>query len=387
MDNWTTLRFFESSSNLRAAMERATGERLSATRAREVGICLQQGRLFYAAADASEMPIRPLIQFYGTLALAKALVIARTGSSLSSMPQTHGLSDASGACQTIADLRVRLDAAENGMFQRFNDVAAQLTGLSYFRGTTPEAITIPSTNSAKFKGLSLSIRELLARIPGLHDLYQQTYHEPALSAPIQVEEPTFHSNWVVRVDDPENVASFGDVIGVVTKWRARFPFLANWRLTTAQPAWGNAALLFENEMPEADELHSEGFCPLDGGGFQARRPASVGEPARDISTVLPPLAGRFSGYATAIAPIADGLHLNEHSLHYAALYLLSSLVRYRPNVWVHAISRSVTDSVPADDAQLAVIEEFLTRNALETPQFIAGALIAGKSPSAERTSG
>ena len=53
------------------------------------------------------------------------------------------------------------------------------------------------------------------------------------------------------------------------------------------------------------------------------------------------------------------------SSHYIAwlLYLLSTLVRYRPLLWMHAISRSVIAEAPADDKMLSLIERFLSLNA------------------------
>lgn len=348
-------------------------------------MCLQQGRLFYVAAEASDMSIRPLLQFYGMLALAKALVIARTGTALATLPQKHGLSDVSEPCKKIADLRVRLDAAEDGMFQRFNDVAAPLMGLSYFHGSTPMAISLPSGISLNLRGVSLPIRELFARVPGLHELYEQTFQEHALSAHLQITAPMMsNDDWTLRVDDPESFSNFDDVVRIVGKWRRRFPFLSNWRFWEMQQTWGTSVLIFTNETPGADELESARFWRNET-GFQpvpVQRSVCVPKHERDVSTVLPPLAGRFSLLTTAISPLSNGQYLSEHSLHYVVLYLLSSLVRYRPNVWVHALSRSVTDRVPADDAPLAIIEEFLKRNALETPQFIAGALVVQRNDAA-----
>ena len=121
IDSWATLRYLESSANLQSSVERATGRRPSTTQAREVGVCLQQGRLFYGAAASTEMAIRPLLQFYGMLALAKALVIGYNGINLSTLPQSHGLSDVSEPCKNIADLKVRVGGENAGMFQRFND--------------------------------------------------------------------------------------------------------------------------------------------------------------------------------------------------------------------------------------------------------------------------
>ena len=80
-------------------------------------------------------------------------------------------------------------------------------------------------------------------------------------------------------------------------------------------------------------------------------------PAVDI---LPPLSGGYvgSGQTYATQPIND-VKLSEYALQFLGSFLLSSLVRYRPQVWQNALSRSVTAQSPADDRALSLIEKFL----------------------------
>jgi hypothetical protein len=79
-----------------------------------------------------------------------------------------------------------------------------------------------------------------------------------------------------------------------------------------------------------------------------------------VPDILPPLSGGYvSTLATyAMQPLA-GATLPDHSLQVLGSFLFSSLVRYRPQVWQNAISRSVTAQSPADDRLLSLIEKFL----------------------------
>jgi hypothetical protein len=70
----------------------------------------------------------------------------------------------------------------------------------------------------------------------------------------------------------------------------------------------------------------------------------------------------------------SGQYVSEFSLHYMALFLLSSLVRYRPQTWMHAISRSVVADMPADDQSLSLIERFLDINSSEIPDMVVSVL-------------
>lgn len=76
--------------------------------------------------------------------------------------------------------------------------------------------------------------------------------------------------------------------------------------------------------------------------------------------ILPPQSGGYVGSAQtyAMQPI-NNVQLNEYALQFLGSFLLSSLVRYRPQIWQNAISRSVTAQSPADDRSLSLIEKFL----------------------------
>jgi hypothetical protein len=84
-------------------------------------------------------------------------------------------------------------------------------------------------------------------------------------------------------------------------------------------------------------------------------------------------AGYLSGGSHLISPV-QGVKLSEFSLQYLALFSLSSLVRYRPQIWAHAISKSVFADKPADDTMLSLIEKFLDLNRSAIPQLVVGVL-------------
>jgi hypothetical protein len=59
MDNWYSCKFLESTENLKPLVRALTGRAPSTAKAHEITSCLQQGRLFYEAAAASPLEIRP----------------------------------------------------------------------------------------------------------------------------------------------------------------------------------------------------------------------------------------------------------------------------------------------------------------------------------------
>lgn len=365
--DWSAIRFLESAGNLKLLLKEAVGRMPSTAIAREVAACLQQGRLFYQSSESTAIEIRPLIQFYGLSAFAKAIVIARELRSLSTLRQSHGLTDISVDNSRLQDLRVRI--ANGGTFQDFNDVIAPLSRLRYHDVNYMQAtLHIPSTMSKGLVGVELSLRDVLSRIPGLEDLYSATFKVPAnvVRVTLGPGPSVSDQDWTLRVDDHEVFKDREHLVRIVGDWRSRFPFIAKWRLVEATRAWDRSVLEFANRMPPTDEF-DEKTLKEHGNSFGVSRNSST----TDIASILDPLAGGYTGAPAAIAPFNQGIFFAEFSLHFLALFLLSSLVRYRPDSWIHAVSRTTIQNAPADDELLALLERLLTLNQHNTPLMVS----------------
>jgi hypothetical protein len=93
-------------------------------------------------------------------------------------------------------------------------------------------------------------------------------------------------------------------------------------------------------------------------------------PRLPLKTLIGSDGGGFSGARCLISP-AGGVYFSKYSIHYPGMFLLSSLVRYRPQTWVHAISRTVTGEKPSDDQALTLLEAFMNVHYAEIPATIA----------------
>jgi hypothetical protein len=89
-----------------------------------------------------------------------------------------------------------------------------------------------------------------------------------------------------------------------------------------------------------------------------------GLPRTPIKDILSLPAGSEGIHASFVAPVS-GVYVSQPALHYLGIFLLSTLVRYRPRTWVHAITRTATSDTPADDQALTLIESFMSRPAGE----------------------
>jgi hypothetical protein len=87
-----------------------------------------------------------------------------------------------------------------------------------------------------------------------------------------------------------------------------------------------------------------------------------GEPVFDddiLSKTAPVYGGLHTGGDTHLIEPIGGLFLPEFALFYMGMFLLSSLVRYRPDIWSNVLSRRAVSNNPVGDKALSLIEHFI----------------------------
>lgn len=365
--NSESIRFLESTINLRKAIKRVTGRTPSAEIARDVSACLQQGRLFFEAAATSPLQIQPLQLYYGMVGFAKAIVLARKASSISTLVQSHGLSEASDDNTTIAAMRIKFQ--EKGVFQQFNDSIAALATVNYYDGSMRHKVSKPFDSASALAGSDSTLQELLRRIPSLQRSIRRTFDIDPLSWSIDIS----YQNGLVdlRLDDPILFSGKDGLRDMIAKWRVNFPWLNDWCFAEATLAWNQSVLIFRNrEKPPTGELTDDNLVQTED-VFVGKTNNERGIFWLDI---LPPVAGGLANtHLSTISPL-NGVALSEFTLQFSVAFLLSSLVRYRPHVWQHALSHSDTQNRAADDAALSLIETFMQATLNEFPVMVREAI-------------
>ncbi len=357
--DWYEIKFLESSSNLKGLIKKSVGRTPSTKIANEIAVCIQQGRLFFEAALSAPLQIQPLEIYYGVVGFAKAIVLARNLVSIDTLVQSHGLSDVSEQNAKVEQLSLRV--GQRGIFQQFNDAIAPLGRIWYYDDSMPTWAPKPLHDASKLAEKELPIKEIFSRIPYLQHLYEKTFQEPAKTWHVDLHYwAEYDGEMSLRIDDPELFTNRESLIRLVRKWRQKFSFLEKWCLFEAHLGWGNAILIFRNiDKTHVDEFSTE-FLVETNGRFIADRLSRNTSYARiDFLDIIPPLSGGITNKHTYVIHPYDGVYLSEFSLQFLGSYLLSSLVRYRPQIWQHAISRSVSARTPADDRCLALVERFL----------------------------
>lgn len=361
-NNWSDIKFLESATNVRELLANSTGRKPSAGIAREIAVCIQQGRLFFEAAKDAPIQIKPLQIYYGVVAFAQAVIVAVKRQSLSTLARAHGLKDITQDDAGVEGLSLRVE--NTGTFSEFNDAIAPLGRIWYYDDNCmPRWYEKPFDVAEGLSGQRIAIKEILARVPGLSGKFSQTFGSPGKTVFIGLDFDTLNPGHCrLRIDDPFLFTNRTSLVDFIKRLRAEYPFLERWRFAEARHAWSKSMIIFDNAGGrEEDELSEEQLIVANHNGFVASR-TLVGSnrsivPAADI---LVPLSGGYvhSSQTYAMQPI-NNVKLHEYALLFLGTFLLSSLVRYRPQIWQKAISRSVTEQSAADDRALSLIEQFL----------------------------
>lgn len=366
MYDWSKIRFLESTDNLKSIINQSTGRTPSTTAARDIAACLQQGRIFFEIATNAPLQVKPLQIYYGIVGFAKAVVLARQGrTSIATLAQSHGLSEISDQDAKIEDMTLQFHG--NGLFTEFNDTVADLGRITYYDEIASfQQVSKPFDSGASLATSRCTLKDVLARIPGLERAYERTFRELPACWYIELQYRQAVVHLELRVPTP--FVDRDDVERLVATWRAKFPFLDHWCFTGASRAWDQSILKFNNYEKPAEGEFSPEFLVLRNGEFGPQRKAKPN--TRPFADLLPALAGGITvDHAKAIEPL-NGVSLSEFALHFCAAFILSSLVRYRPQIWQHALSHSAFPDRPTDDRALSLIEKFLEIVLAEFPKLV-----------------
>lgn len=371
MPDYKDIRFLESTSNLREILSRNSGRELSLERANQISVCLEQGRLLFEAAQNVAWEIKPLLVYYGMVGFAKAIFLSRKLGKLESLPQRHGLTDISGGL-LIEEMRVKME--KDGTFQGLNDSCSELEKLIFHDSKRNKLRFGKRTSeSESFEGKEIILKDILARIPGLESLYRKTF----------VEEPrVVHCSHFSSDDDYEGLIEFGvhdflpftDLNSLelsVRDLRRRFPFLESWRVIYAAPGmvvkFGNLVRDGKSEFStNVLEERSHAFYldipwATDSASGSLQPSVSLKFKLEELAHHCQPIRGNLTPAieTTYLIESWNGLFLSELSLYYLGMFLLSSLIRYRPYIWANAIARRSFAEKRLDDHALVLIEEFV----------------------------
>jgi len=370
--DWYKIKFLESTSNLKSLIKESTGRTPSTKVAREIAICIQQGRMFFETASTSPIETRPLQLFYGMVGFAKALTIAKNMKSLETLNQSHGLRDISEQNSKIENLCAKING--KGTFQQFNDIVAPMNrGCFHKENSTPVYECIPSATFDDLDNLEINLKDIFSRTAEIESLYQDTFSESANThSLILMFLHEYDGYCQIRIDDSGLFKNRESLKVIVEKWRETYPFLKKWRIEEAVHAWGNSIIEFGNvDVDGLDDLSEEHLIEKDN-KFQTRPDLQRSSIERtNFLELLPPLSGGFNTSHQYMTSPLNGLYMSEFSLQYVGMFLLSSVVCYRPHTWVNAITSYASENTVSDDRALALVEQYMDLCSNAFPEMVS----------------
>jgi hypothetical protein len=358
---WSGYRFLESAINLKAAVKAALDREPNTSLATDAATCLRQGRQFFESAANASIEIRPLLVQYGVIAMGKAVAACRMLRPPHTFAKSHGLSDTSEKGARLAELKLRVD--DRGSFQEFSDAVRSLDSITYFGSNTEYLRTfVESSKVEALVGKTITFDELFSRMPNQVDLYVRTFTRDAnvLNCYLTISRQHAGGELTVYVKAHTTIDRTA-LKTIVHGLRQRFTFLSHWILSSALCAYGDLRLVFASvDEPAAGDTDEPALQWHESGG-EFRRAAPMPK-LRAWQDNPPPTSGSLAHPDAAGSPIVrplQDIQLTTYAIMYMAAFMLGSLVRYRPETWVHALAGRVTRERALDDQALALIEEYL----------------------------
>lgn len=369
MDYMYDIRFLESKDNIKSLTKKLLGREPSTELSNQIAACLQQGRLFFESARKSSTIIRPIQIYYGILAFSVAVVLFKKQIKLESLFQKHGLSSLIRSLKNTTSLDADLSKVKilnRGTFQYVNDVVCQLEGLNYFgEDCMPKFIYTPFSRSEELNGISVNLKDIMARIANLGDLYHASFEE---SPKFQSILLTCHNgNIVLRLDDSRIIVqdSFSIEKFVNDIW-LKYPLLKDWCLVKAEAVWGQTILEFKNFSKNGMSEFENGFLIKKANmKFEAdySKLSSLGK-FNFINKIPPVMGGLSKSFPNLlIVESINSTYISEYSLYYLGSFFLSSLARYQPEKWMTLVSYN-------SDRLTALIEKFMDECLSYVPKVI-----------------
>lgn len=355
--DWYRIKFLESTENLKKMLSQAHEKQISNGLANDIKACLQQGRSFFEIAGQSPLEIKPLQMFYGMLAFGKAISMSQSLKRLDTFLPSHGLKDASTSTTPLEELGAKFEG--QGTFQVMNDSARNIEKAYFHVGHQTNIVKIRKCDSKELEGKSINLKEIWARTLDMQKLFEDTFREkPKIFSCSQFSKGFWGPGLSFQIYYFPITKERAVLKEHVEALRTKFPFLNNWRIYSASWDGPETTITFVDALPNGLDEFSEDFLKEDAHKFIATESEESDDIRTELLDNIEPISGGLHANTCIIEPF-ETLYLSELCLYYLGMFILSNLVRYRPNIWSNAISGRLGPKETVDDRCLAMVEKFL----------------------------
>ena len=352
---WAALSAYESTELVRRFAKERTDREPNASKAREIAAHFAQGREYFRnAAGAGEL-VRPLILYYGVVALARGAILFLDPSK-SKVVGDHGL-DGSGwedlntKPETVPSLSVVVK--REGTFPELARVSGNSEGCMVRIWEMSGEVSVRSPGSGLTPDTSVTVKEALGQIPDVAQLYERTFGEHPRRLRCEIEmtglpEPSLVDAFNRNEVPPDQEVRRHAWLGVVPT-RARLPS-KDWVAgilggRVAARDTGTNLLHFAREpVNRVAEAHLFNLY-YDAGTLEY--------PRLDM-----PITVAASGEEYVKLPTDGGVVLSTLLALHLVVYAAGMLVRCHPGYWSAVVGRTKGDPIaPVLSAAVSIVEE------------------------------
>jgi len=326
---WSRLNLFLSRDVLERRYQKRHGRELGAAKAKEILAHIEQGREYFLSADTAGALVRPLLQYYGVLALSRAVVLVREPSVReTALAPAHGLQSTLNGANDLEDLRLTIT---NGTFAELVRATGNVEEIPVFWPPIPQRRSLASPLHVPTVGSSFPFADLLARLPALASLFEESLARRAHC----------HATWtfILSLETHTELHILPGAFGLIEidALHKLFPSLRGL------------------EVHRRESHNFLGPTPH----LAVRLPHRT---IAELQGLLPPLLASSSALPYLVEPYAGGWSLSTIASLFAGAFALSTLVRFHPTHWARLINHEKGDRLlPVLDRLQAVIQEEVPR--------------------------
>ena len=325
-DTWEILGFYESRDLLHRTYEERFGQSPRSNKVEEITYHLAQGREYFSSAKQSALLVRPLLLYYGVLALSRALILF-----LDTSKRERGLKHGHGV-----DIPNWKDVLHRECKEQSINKLAELK-LKFVKGTfTDLSQATKNEEQAEFVWINtyriwqengttelepeyeVTVKEVLARIQDIAHSFTVTFKEPSCCY-------------------PAIISGSSEQIAVHVS---------------------NEHVRRNLELPNMDILSKSEICEIFPMFRDAKQDSNEAYWFRGSCDELPPIRNDQQGNAFLVAPLSNECVLSSLSFLYLISYATGMLARYYPSQWGRLMHGSKGDWLfPLIKSVLTVVEE------------------------------
>ncbi len=341
MENiWSRLSFYESTDLIKKFYKTKHNRTLNASKAKEIVSHFKQGRNYFESASTASDLVKPLLMYYGVVALSRGLIlyldISRRENSLKG---AHGVevvgwgNTLSDGIKNIPSLKIRTC---NGTFSELVKTTRNASNIKMFTGPYPSQVELSRTGTEDILSFEVEFEEILARIPELITEYSVTFDKLPKVFPSQI----FYFNSGTQID-----ISIFEINGQLPSKHEIREF------------WGlepNIDITYRANHNFVGNVKNQCF---------RIRHNNIDELVDQMPFFL--RDEKYNNYACV--PFENKIMLSKLSLLFLSSYTLGMLVRYYPTHWNSLVSKENGDyTYPIIRALITSIETLYPKLVLES---------------------